>query len=720
MPSPDTVTAAALEQHGSFVLALARSLTSCEHEAQDLAQDTWLVAMRARPEVRDGLKPWLARVVRSTARTHRRGFARRRAREARAAKGELHQRTGEVIARELELQHSVVQAVLSLDEPFKSTVLLRYYDTLTVAEVARELDVPRETVRSRLRRAHEKLRERLDRDWGTRKAWAGALSAGAAALAPRSIGATAASLALPAAALVGLWLGWLAFTNSRAGASEQEELVLGPPTLAAGAAWIEDTEKATAPRQDALPAETRREQAGPQRSPGQLAYWQAVREAREQRVPFDIRRHQIAGDRIALAQAEERTVTGFELDEEESLTEVAAALREAAGTPILVTRDAELACLDEGVTFTLLLLRKHSVADVLDLIVRLADCGLAWTAEQGSLIVGTLAELPRGTMPIEFEHDVTDLLIDPADFLAEDEECYPLFTPLSLDDLIAMIQDETAREGKWFAGNDASIEDRRPHVLVRNTPRVHEAIEELLAVLRRFYAPLPEELGRPGIDLLHPEVPRFLEKQHDALLERKLKVRGRGLEGVVEEIRHRAKFDVVLTSRAMHAAPEFQKIRQRALAPSLTELCAQVPNLAWSLDRTTLWFHRPEEGTGHGKHLALLDLRPFLAPDGGVARIDARYARKDLARFLDELPEEASAAILDRESRTFRLTADSFETLIRSGIGVESWDTDPANSLRISEQRVMTLHQSLDVLWRIEWLVNELRELAGRAGFETR
>src|SRR5262249_56992245 len=77
-----------------------------------------------------------------------------------------------------------------LDEPFRTAVLLRFFEGLPPADVAVRTGVPLETARSRLRRALELLRSALDADaHGDRRAWLVAL----APLAKAPIAAAAAT-----------------------------------------------------------------------------------------------------------------------------------------------------------------------------------------------------------------------------------------------------------------------------------------------------------------------------------------------------------------------------------------------------------------------------------------------------------------------------------------------------------------------------------------------
>jgi protocatechuate 3,4-dioxygenase beta subunit len=70
----------------------------------------------------------------------------------------------EALVARAEAQRAVVDAVLSLDEPYRSTVLLRYFEELTSVEIARRLAIPEGTVRRRLKEAIDRLRSSLGTD----------------------------------------------------------------------------------------------------------------------------------------------------------------------------------------------------------------------------------------------------------------------------------------------------------------------------------------------------------------------------------------------------------------------------------------------------------------------------------------------------------------------------------------------------------------------------
>ena len=149
--------------HAAFVRRLARRLVHDETAAEDLVQDTWVAALERPPEREGGLRAWLARVLRNQAALRLRSGDRRRRREAAGAREEAVPETAELLER-TELHASVVQAALGLPEPYRDVILRRFWQEEKPAEIARALGIPEPTVRTRLRRGLDQLRDRLRAD----------------------------------------------------------------------------------------------------------------------------------------------------------------------------------------------------------------------------------------------------------------------------------------------------------------------------------------------------------------------------------------------------------------------------------------------------------------------------------------------------------------------------------------------------------------------------
>jgi len=197
----NTMNPEELLSNSDFVRLLARSLVLDEHSAADIAQDTWVAALEHAPERGGPLRAWLALVTKNFSRKLLRGDTRRRLREhavAGTTRG-LAPSAAEIAERE-EMRHRVIEAVQALDEPWRSTILLRYYENLSHRKAAERLGVPIETMRTRLKKGLALLRARLDTEHGgDRQEWRLALAPLAgidlAGVSPGAASGTAAGLA---------------------------------------------------------------------------------------------------------------------------------------------------------------------------------------------------------------------------------------------------------------------------------------------------------------------------------------------------------------------------------------------------------------------------------------------------------------------------------------------------------------------------------------------
>ena len=166
-PIGDSFDSSVLLSHVAWVKDLARQLVPADrHLAEDLAQDACLAALSRRPSTELPLAAWLGKVVRNLAGQSRRGASRRVSRESDAAVDVSEPSALDVVLK-VAAHREVVEAVLELDEPYRTTILLRFYEDLAPAAIARAQGVPVATVKTRLARGLERLRARLDRTHGT-------------------------------------------------------------------------------------------------------------------------------------------------------------------------------------------------------------------------------------------------------------------------------------------------------------------------------------------------------------------------------------------------------------------------------------------------------------------------------------------------------------------------------------------------------------------------
>jgi RNA polymerase sigma-70 factor (ECF subfamily) len=172
---------ATLLAEAPWLARLARSLTGDAAEADDLVQETYAAALRSPPDTDRPIRPWLRRVAVNLARMRHRGRTRRAANESNVEAQTEPVRTPEQLLERARLERRLAELVIELDEPFRTTVLLRYREGLSAEQIASQHGIPAGTVRSRLKTALDRLRRELDEREHTRmRAVFAPLAAGAA------------------------------------------------------------------------------------------------------------------------------------------------------------------------------------------------------------------------------------------------------------------------------------------------------------------------------------------------------------------------------------------------------------------------------------------------------------------------------------------------------------------------------------------------------------
>lgn len=154
-----------VERYGKLMYATAYQMTRNHARAQELTQDALVLAWRGINSFQGGsLKAWLVRILTN------RGISLSRRRELDAATLDdpespitvADESQDPAAAAVLALERDRIRAALStLPEDQQKVVSLRFFSELSVSETAAALGVREGTVKSRLSRALDKLREAL-------------------------------------------------------------------------------------------------------------------------------------------------------------------------------------------------------------------------------------------------------------------------------------------------------------------------------------------------------------------------------------------------------------------------------------------------------------------------------------------------------------------------------------------------------------------------------
>ncbi|MDE7262391.1 MAG: sigma-70 family RNA polymerase sigma factor [Oscillospiraceae bacterium] len=149
-----------IDRYQNMVYGLALARTGSAHDAEDIFQEVFLAYHQSGKRFRDEehRKAWLLRTTvnlsrRVTASTWRKKTAPLSERE-----------DAPVLFREPE-ENLVWEAVRSLEEAYRLPIYLYYFQELSTQEIGKALALRPGTVRMRLSRGREKLRELLKGDF---------------------------------------------------------------------------------------------------------------------------------------------------------------------------------------------------------------------------------------------------------------------------------------------------------------------------------------------------------------------------------------------------------------------------------------------------------------------------------------------------------------------------------------------------------------------------
>jgi len=143
-------------------------------------------------------------------------------------------------------------------------------------------------------------------------------------------------------------------------------------------------------------------------------------------------------------------------------------------------------------------------------------------------------------------------------------------------------------------------------------------------------------------------------------------------------------------------------LNERSVLKTLEIVSEIKDSLRWKIVDGVVMFVTREELTG-GQVLRMYEVRDLIRPVSDFPAPEININPSGGVPEIDEDIEEREALVI---------TEDSLESLIRDNVAPESWDADPANSLRISAG-TMVVNQTPEVHDQIQRLLDDLREATG-------
>ena len=154
-----------MREYGNDVLRTAYSYVKDKFTAEDIFQEVFIKVFKNLDSFRDesGIKTWIIRITINTAKDYLKSAYNQKVVPMMDFKEDML--TSEDDYEEIENRDRdrvVKETVMTLPEPFREVLLCVYFHEMSVADTAKALDIAEGTVKSRLSRAREMLKNKLE------------------------------------------------------------------------------------------------------------------------------------------------------------------------------------------------------------------------------------------------------------------------------------------------------------------------------------------------------------------------------------------------------------------------------------------------------------------------------------------------------------------------------------------------------------------------------
>jgi len=166
----DSAYVALYNQYSGMIYRLNYGILQHKEDAEEVLQDSFEYAFRKLANYdanKSAFKTWLYRIAISRCRNKRRRKWLPTFSLSQLTSQEVIDRetpTPDDVLRMSEKQRTVWKALEQLSPKLRETAVLRYYEGLTYAEIGAVLDIPAKTAESRMRLAHNALRDLLSEE----------------------------------------------------------------------------------------------------------------------------------------------------------------------------------------------------------------------------------------------------------------------------------------------------------------------------------------------------------------------------------------------------------------------------------------------------------------------------------------------------------------------------------------------------------------------------
>ena len=157
-----------IEMHGDYLLRIAYLYVKNQATAEDIVQDVFIAFYEKYEQFRAeaSLRKYLVQMTVNRSHDHLRSWKTKRMMLFEKVRGKGSNDTPERAVLEKAEKQELVEALLTLSLIYREVLILYYFEEMTTVEIAKLVDCPEATVRTRLQRARKQLAYRIkDYEW---------------------------------------------------------------------------------------------------------------------------------------------------------------------------------------------------------------------------------------------------------------------------------------------------------------------------------------------------------------------------------------------------------------------------------------------------------------------------------------------------------------------------------------------------------------------------
>ncbi|QAA33838.1 RNA polymerase sigma factor [Clostridium manihotivorum] len=146
-----------VETHGNTVYKICKLYLKSEADVEDVFQQVFLTLIEKKPSFKDSEheKAWLIKVASNKCKDFLKNYWNKNTISIENVDSPIEENSS----------NEVITAVAALDNNYKLVIFMYYYQGYSTSEISEILKVKEATIRTRLKRAREKLKEKLEVDY---------------------------------------------------------------------------------------------------------------------------------------------------------------------------------------------------------------------------------------------------------------------------------------------------------------------------------------------------------------------------------------------------------------------------------------------------------------------------------------------------------------------------------------------------------------------------